>query len=406
MKTLRVLLGAAPDSARADAWALFDTAGRRLARGRDVPDAWPAADRIEAVIGARAVRIIALELPRLPPARVATAAEYALEDRLAAPAGELHIAVAPQGADGRVLATVVGRELMRALAAPTPKFERIVAEPALTSAAQGWRWSVSDEGSGFVRRADGSAFPLGSTGADGALPPELKLALAQARRDGTSPQRVVVADAVTDAQLRDWTEESGVTFARGQERAWDDADPTAFATATDLLQGEFSRVRPVTRTTVARLFVPALVFVVCAITLHVLATLGTWGWLNLERWGTERALVALARDAGASSTSSNDAAAASVAKRYADLRHRAGLSAPDDALPLLARAAPALGALPGGTLKVASYTGGAWTLELMRPPEPALAMLEQRLAAAGLVTLQAATPAGVRMRIGERIHGS
>ena len=85
-------------------------------------------------------------------------------------------------------------------------------------------------------------------------------------------------------------------------------------------------------------------------------------------------------------------------RRFADARHRAGLVAPADALPLLARAAPALAALPAGALKSATYTSGTWTFELAKLDANAQTALDRGLAAAGVASLQATTNAGTRMR--------
>ena len=76
----------------------------------------------------------------------------------------------------------------------------------------------------------------------------------------------------------------------------------------------------------------------------------------------------------------------------------AGLAAPSDATPLLARAAPALAALPAGALKSATYTPGAWTLDLAKLDDGAVAALDRGFANAGLASLQATTPAGTRVR--------
>ncbi len=56
-----------------------------------------------------------------------------------------------------------------------------------------------------------------------------------------------------------------------------------------------------------------------------------------------------------------DDPAVAITRRYAEARHRAGLAAPADALPLLARAAPALAALPAGVLRTAAYS--RWPLD-------------------------------------------
>ena len=106
MSTLRVLLKSAPESGRADAWALFDDNERILQSGRSERGAWPAAERKEAVLAAACVRIVGLALPPMPADRVAAAVAFALEDQLAGPANEQHIAVSTQLADGTVEAIV------------------------------------------------------------------------------------------------------------------------------------------------------------------------------------------------------------------------------------------------------------------------------------------------------------
>ncbi len=182
MTTLRVRLATAPVPDRADPWALYDAAGACVRRGADRPDAWPAADRVEVVLAASQLRIATITLPPIPPARVAGAAGFALEDQLAGPAAAHHLTVSAQAADGRVRIVVVARSLLAAIAAPRRGIARIIAEPELAAPIAGWRWCVGDEGGGFVRCADGSAFPVDGLPGEGALPAELALALSQSRR--------------------------------------------------------------------------------------------------------------------------------------------------------------------------------------------------------------------------------
>ena len=100
-------------------------------------------------------------LPPLPPDRVAAAAAFALEDQLAGPAEEQHIAVSPQRRRR------YGRGDRRQAAAWSPtspsQFDRILAEPALAPRPppRHWRWYASGAGGGFVRKPDGSAFATG-----------------------------------------------------------------------------------------------------------------------------------------------------------------------------------------------------------------------------------------------------
>ena len=74
--------------------------------------------------------------------------------------------------------------------------------------------------------------------------------------------------------------------------------------------------------------------------------------------------------------------------------------APDDALPLLARAAPALATLPAGAVKSATYADGHWTLDLALADASAVANIDARMRAAGVPVLTAPSPNGTRMRFG------
>jgi hypothetical protein len=91
---------------------------------------------------------------------------------------------------------------------------------------------------------------------------------------------------------------------------------------------------------------------------------------------------------------------ADIARVHAEVRHRAGRSAPNDAMPLLARAAPALAALPPGALRTATYAQGAWTIDLGQVDDAAMSALRDRAASVGLSVVHAPTPSGVRARIG------
>jgi len=392
MSTLRVLLDAAPAAGRAEAWALFDDDERVVHSGRGVPDAWPAAQRREAVLAAACVRIVGLHLPPLTPDRVSAAAAFALEDQLAGPADEQHIAVSSQRAGGTVEAIVANRSLVARLA---DEFDRILAEPALAPLPppHRWRWYASEAGGGFVRKPDGASF---ATGALDCVPAELALALDHAARAGNGPAGVEMAFA-PDASLRaDFARHAGTSFATTPPWRWETSGSAAFAAATDVRQGEFARAAPSTARGSTRWFRRAAIVATLAVGLHVTATIGEWISLRVDAWRVRSALGDVARDAGV--TGSEDPAAA-IARRYAEARHRAGLAAPADALPLLARAAPALAALPTGTLKSAIYAEGRWTFDLSTLDPGAAERLERQLTGAGLSTLAANIPSGARLRV-------
>jgi hypothetical protein len=390
MNTLRVRLESPPDLARADPWVLVDDHGRALGSGIDTPQRWPATDRRVAVLAADAVRVLALQLPPLPASRVAAAAAFALEDRLATPLDDAIVAVGPRREGEPVVAIVAGRALAAALAAAQPRFDRAIVEAQLPAEVQGWGWYESRTG-GFVRAGDGSAFAVG-VAADPALPPELLTALRQAARAGTAPEQVVAARPADTALLAAWTREGGVTFVAGDPWRWESAPASAFATAIDLL-APARAARAASTQRESSLLPTALALAAFAAVLHLAATAATWGWRKVEVARSERALEGIARELGAT-------APAGIARAHADARHRSGRAAPSDALPLLARAAPALAALPAGALRTATYGQGAWTLELAKVDEAALAALRDRAGSAGLTVVHAPTASGVRARIG------
>jgi type II secretion system protein L len=410
MTLLRFLVAAAPSSERACDWALYDDSGACVRSGRDRPSGWPSARRIEAVIAASQVRIASVALPPLPPARVSSAAAFAIEDQLAGPTDAQHLAVSAQQSDGHVRVAIVARAFMTALTdrgarnGPLARLVRVIVEPDLAASPAGWRWCAggSNPGEGFVRRADGSAFPVGAADAAGALPAEIAVALEQARRDGAPPQEVRVDAAVGASNLPRWQSETGVPFVRGTVWKWHEAPAAAFANAIDLLQGGFALLPAVSPGARGRLFTPALIVASAALALHIVATIGEWSWLKVDNWQRTREWKALATTAGIGT----DAAATpssvytALARRLATLRHAQGLPAPDDALPLLALAAPALGALPPGTVRNASYADGHWTLDLSRADAAVVGDLDSRMKLAGIPVLVATSKTGVRVRIG------
>ena len=404
---LRVLLDAAPAGERAEAWALFDAAGACVRRGRDRMAAWPAADRTEVVVAASQVRIATVALPPMPESRVASAAAFALEDQLAGPNAAHHVAVSPRSRDGNVRVAIVARALIDGIVARCPNVARIVAECDLAVPAGDWRWCAAElQGAGFVRRRDGSAFPTDPPSADGTLPAELELALQQVRRSDAPPARirveVPIAPSSAPSLFARWTRETGAEFVGGAPWEWERADPSAFTAAIDLLPGRSESAKATSRFKPGRLFAPALALAAVAVVLHLVASSIEWGALRWQAWRDGREWMSLAATAGVPPDSSATPAAArlGLARRYAQMRHNQGLSAPDDALPLLAKAAPALATLPPGSVKRAAYADGHWTLDLALTNPAAIGDLELRMRNAGVPALVASSSNGVRMRIG------
>jgi hypothetical protein len=403
MTVLRVLLATAPTADRADAWALFDAAGACVRTGLDRPAAWPAAERTEIVLAASQVRIATIALPPMPASRVAGAAGFALEDQLAGPNAAHHVAVSAQAPDGRVRVAITSRSLLAAIVAARPGVARIVAESDLSAPATEWKWCAREPGTaGFVRRPDGSAFPTDAPAPSGSLPAELDLALAQARRGSPAPLRVRVDAPFEEPSIARWHREAGVEFVRGTPWHWETAGAAGYAGAIDLLPRADTPGRATARVDVGRVFAPALVLAGVALALHVAASSVEWASLRLEARDDAQEWTSLAGLAGVAPAAAASPAAARLAlsRRYAELRHANGLPAPDDALPLLARAAPALVALPTGSVKRASYADGHWTLELALADSAAIGDVALRLRGAGVPALVAASANGTRMRLG------
>jgi general secretion pathway protein L len=403
MTTLRVYLDAPPDTGRDADWVLFDAQNRGMRAGRGPRADWPTAEVLEAVIGAGHGRLVTLTLPPLPAARASAAARYALEDQLAGAPADSHIALGAQGASGALSVAIVADAWMRALVTASARngirWHRVILESDLAQPpAGGWCWCAAAlDRAGFVRTAEGATIAVGPARAD-APPDELVLALAASRATRPRTVRVDIA-GVTPALMARARALTGVEFIQGSAWRWFAVPPPAFAMAIDLQTGAYNAAPATPRPDLVRMLRPALWIAACALGIHVLGSVGQWAWLHWQATRIERDLIALAQGT-APEESANAAPAAAIARRDAELRHRAGLSASDDALPLLARAAPALSALPAGSIRSLRYADGHVVFELQKLDANQPARLQRDLQQAGVVAIAAPTAAGSRLRIG------
>jgi general secretion pathway protein L len=407
LTTLRVFIDDPPDPGRDAAWAIFDAAGRAVRNGRSKPVAWPAASRREAVIAARHGRLVTLMLPPLPPGRAEAAAKFALEDQLADAPEDSHVALDAQRGDGGLRVAIVARTWMSAFVSASQRcglsWDRAVLESDLAPApARSWRWGAGSIAQpGFVRTDRGATIAVGP--ADGEAPPA-ELALALARGGAHAPRTVRVdADGASPALLDRARAITGVEFVAGTPWYWAHATPQAFASAIDVLSGRYGAETSRPAVDLRRLLRPALWIVALAIGIHVAATVGNWLWLRWESAAIDRDLTAVARAAVpefAQGSATETSPTAALARRERELKHRAGLAAPDDFLPLLARAAPALAALPAGAIRSLSYADGHLLLDLQKTEPAQPSRLQRELQKAGLVAIAAPTAAGARLRVG------
>ncbi|MEO8739501.1 MAG: type II secretion system protein GspL [Casimicrobiaceae bacterium] len=403
MSTLRVLFNAPPDANREADWALFDATGRVARSGRGPRADWPQADAAEAVLAATHGRLVTLALPPLPAARALAAAKFALEDQLAGAPDESHVAVAAQAPTGALRAAIVASSWLREFVAASTRagmrWGRIVLESDLALApADGWCWCASAlDRPGFVRTADGTTIAVGLAQAD-APPGELLLALAGSRKPRPRTVRVDVAGA-TPALLARWRETTGVEFIAGTPWRWTAAAPAAFTAAIDLQTGAFAVAPLAPRVDALRVLRPALWIAALAIGIHVLASVGQWLSLQWQAAQLQRDIATLASTAAPEEAASAPPATA-IARRDASVRHRAGLVAGDDLLPLLARAAPALATLPAGAIRSLRYADGHVVFELQKLDATQPARVQHELQQLGLVAIAAPNANGTRLRVG------
>ena len=120
--------------------------------------------------------------------------------------------------------------------------------------------------------------------------------------------------------------------------------------------------------------------------------------LQWQSGRTERELVAIAQSAAPDSGGVPPALA--ISRRLAELRHRAGLVADNDLLPLLARAAPALVGLPPGALRSLRYADGHVVIDLQKADANQPARIQEALGRQGLIAIAAPTATGARIRFG------
>jgi type II secretion system protein L len=401
MATLRVYLDALPSAARSFDWVRVDATGRIVESGRGPPSSWPASDAIDGVLDAALGRIVALPLPPLPPARVSAAARFALEDQLAGSASEHALAVGSRRPDGRTRVAIVSQAWLTACALASREaglgWRRLVLESDLAEPpASGWRWCAASLASpGFARDASGAAFAVG--GGDGGVPAELALALRADASAKPSSVRVDIGDVPATWFNRVRTE-LGIECAPGSPWRWFGDSAAAWREAVDLQVPAAGAARP-TAPDRLRYFRPALIIALAALVIHIVASVEQWAALRWQSASLDRELAALARSVAPGEA--GDAPPNVVIARYdAQLRHRGGKLADDDAVPLLAQAAPALGPLPAGALRSLRYADGHLVLELQKQDPAQVAALQRSLQQRGLAATSAPSPAGVRLRVG------
>jgi general secretion pathway protein L len=191
---------------------------------------------------------------------------------------------------------------------------------------------------------------------------------------------------------------TGIDFVAGAPWRWFSANADAFASAIDLQSGTYDTAPVARKIDPLRLLRPAAWIAAAALGIYALATVGDWLWLRAQSSRIEAQISALAQSAAPDLGSA--APALAISRRLADLRHRAGLTADDDFLPLLARAAPALAGLPPGVLRSLRYADGHVVIDLQKVDVNQPGRIQEALARQGLIAIAAPTAMGARIRFG------
>lgn len=388
MNTLRIYFsGQWRDSASPCPWALCDETGAVLQSGNDPLAALPKGNECVAVVAPDRVLCTAVRLPPGSRRRLREALPFAAEEHTLGDPEENHAVPGPALADGRTALAVVDKPWLGRIvgACRTAKLplRQIVPETFLPRCAPETWVLVWDGAGGFLRAGDAGGMALDS--GDAATPPlSLRLSLDAARKSSppTAPGKIDLRfpQQVPEAQrnLPQWGD-LAVGLVAGP--AWDWRRAPIPDGAPNLLWGEFApRFRIGEHWPKWR---PFALILLAALGIEIAGANIEWA-----RFAAEKKV--LARDMERSfRTSFGDAGALvnaplQMRRNLADLRHAAGLPDDGDFLPLLDATAPALAALPAGSIRALHYEAGRLDLDLSFPRSDDLRKLQQQLQARGV----------------------
>jgi general secretion pathway protein L len=360
-------------------------AGNRVDDGACAVREIPPADEITVVVPASRVAFARASLPRGPLAKLARLAPFAIEDAIAPSPDRVRTALVRDLGDGQWLVAVIDREwlerVLAELAAEGAEPDRIVAECALVPCEPG-SWTVVWHGSGgFVVIEGGEAIALDAS-LDGRPPLALKLAADECRGRADAPRavRVLAAGAAELPDLAKWSESLHVPVSAGGRWRPETVDARRVATA-DLL-AETAAPGWHDSGWVARLK-PAALIAAIVLGVHTLLTVGDWVRLRYEAAALRTEAESQFRKAFPDAKAVVDPAL-QMGRGVAGLRRAAGEPDATDAIPLLARIAPALrdANLRAQAIK---YERGQIELELAVPAGESREALAARLRSPGIV---------------------
>jgi len=404
MSVLRLFLDETfPGQSRACRWTLV-AEEKVIDSGQGEPKTWPAADQFVGIAAATRARVLRLTLPDLPPAKFRAALAYAVEARIAGEPELQKIAAGRIEADGKRRVVVAEKrwidEALRALGASGVHLAKLAAAAELAEVPRdAWCWQRAASG-GYVLTGD-DLLPLDGAGPETEPPAVLLLALE--RGGGERPRRLIICgDEPSPQQQLAWARGLGLSV---QWQAGGDplcASNTQVQAAQDLLPASASETKMSAEQSGPRRWRIAAGIAAIAGVLHLAAAAADYLWLGARTRALEREAANLlaARFPQAGAVAEPFAA---FRENYARLRHAAGLPAPQDALPQLARAAPALAQMGDSALRQAQFSGGRWTLDLAPLSAAQRQQLVTALRQAGFSPIYAEQANGLRMMLSEEL---
>jgi general secretion pathway protein L len=362
-------------------WRLTDGATTRI--GEAALNDLPRGADVELIVPASRVLLTRIKLPPGNPQRLGEVASYAVEDKLLGDPDTIHAAVGSRGADGTTTAAIVDRAWLTSVqnqfstAGRQPI--RAVSEIATVPVSPD-SWNVIWHGNqGWLRTIEDQGLVVDS--ADQGAPLALLLALQEARAINAVPERIIVHAAEDHALpvLARWEQELGVPIEAGPPWTWQRID-APLKHGINLLQGPFAPSRSGAEL-LQHYRVP--VFLAAGILgLYLIVGIVDWAWLKWQEHSLKTQMIEAFKTAFPDAKTIVDAPL-QMQRNVADLKRAHGEAQPEDFLPLLANALPAI-STTGGTTQALQYERGKLRLDLRlsqaQPPE----VLNQQLSGAGI----------------------
>ncbi len=362
-------------------WVLIHDARAPVRGEGPLADVPRKADRVQLVLPAGDVLITRAKLPSAARSRAGPVLAYAVEDQTLGEPEDNQVSWVGTAADSDVLAVMNKRGMQRRLEAldgvGIGAYE-VHCETLLLPWVDG-EWSVAWDGhEGCVRTGalEGAALDYG----DQCSPPlTLQLMLEKAAANDALPDAIAIYATEVNAapDTATWERALGVKLRNAGPWGWDRAPPDAGVSLIRrrrrwrMMPGTGARLRPAAWVALA------------ALAIHALALSADWMRLSNEERALRAQMELSFREAFPEAIAVVDPAL-QMRRKLAEARHAAGRPDSGDFVPLLARAAGALKALPAASLRIVSYENGRLSLEFPAADEAAVRRTAAQLAQTGM----------------------